>query len=517
MAKDPKNWTPPPMTTIVKNIVEKNARALEEFAEQNRGSDLFAQQVSSMRKTIQSVIAYGLASDDQNKPALDDDLTSLVWHSGGSQLAQLTARVGGKLSYDRLMVSQKRVYKKAFEGLTRNQLNAFFDGMEKLDLIEQLARPMVGKESLLHISTQQALKSWTKQKSQAKEQSANETASAPAPETINIVEVDNLLPPGELESDDGIGFKRDISGEAAVLRPQTRTEWLLKALEDDGVPKNDITLYRDKKFEENAGVPYHNVVDVKKDDNHFQIAVCDYVGFSTYIIRNPKDFTQGDDGPLVTIADLKKDKDTYQISCYSQEQWLRNIRHYTDTPAHELKEQLKTRIHWGNRKAEVEQSFAALYNEMRVVPRRDDDTIFEHGPLAGKTTVRRLYYALQGEAIHGLQHVRNFHALLGHVENMGLVSASAPAPVIDARDVFNRAVLHIHQNKTLPVDAALDRSFREGKVTGLEDFTTPDEAKTISSLPSFLKAASLAEEKNGALVPASPILIRELARHLKPE
>lgn len=339
-----------------------------------------------------------------------------------------------------------------------------------------------------------------------------ETEAAQPATGLKVVEVDTLLPPGEGEDMGAPGlYDGERDDEGTDLRTQPRIDWIVSALKDKGFEIADMFLYREKKIlgTDPDRKPYV-VLEALKGDHHFQIAICEIVGNATYIIKNPTDFSKD---TVVTVADLKKDPAVFQTYCYAQDQWLQSTLNYAFTPLEELKEQLKTRIGWGDKKDAVENSFGLFYLETGQTPFTTDKSIIEYGPLAGKATWKRLYNALRrGDgAIPGLQHIKTFAQLRDHIFPEGIES---PVREFDAREVFKNAVLHVKDTGQVPdLGKDFDRSLGAKKVSGLEDVVVGS-ADNVRSAKDFLAATGIAVQKtdDGTLQPSSPVVIGQLER-----
>jgi hypothetical protein len=341
---------------------------------------------------------------------------------------------------------------------------------------------------------------------------------------LRVVEVDTLLPDGEAEKIEGIAFGERKHGEESVLRTQPRLSWIIDGLRHSGFELSDMVLYTEKKVEGyNPRVSQYKVLEAQKDGHHFQIAVSEVIGNTTLVIKNPIDFGT-DDNVVITVADLKKNDSVFQVNCYTQDQWIRNIRHYALTPLEDLSTQLKTKIHWGNRAEDVRQSFGEFYLETQQLPQTRDNEIIQHGPLAGKTTFQRMYHALK-RGIQGLEHVQNFASLRNDVfgpgcENKARVkmeplAGMAPTPQFDAQKIFKEAVLSIKETGRLPdLGAEFEKSLQAGYVSGLERLV--DDASTINTVSKFYVATGLAQETgDGDIVPSTPAVIAQFERFLK--
>jgi len=431
--------------------------------------------------------------------------------------------------------------KVVLNNLNKKQIEGIFERFAAVGKFQDLMDFLNDESNLMPISLILSAKKWDKKRNAKpvekmpaasgklpplppiERQESEQPGPPPEPafyeEEIQIIELDDLLPEGEGDNEEIIpsskgGYTRGV--ENTEIRTQPRIEWILDALKNSGFKNQDLLLYREKHVEGyNPGRNSYQVIEAQNEKHHFQIAVSEIVGNTTYIIRNPIDFT---DGLVITISDLKKDPAVFQANCYTETQWLRNIRHYAYTPLEDLKIQLKTRIGWSDKKEAVEDSFGQFYLETFQIPKTTDNSIIEHGALAGKTTWARLYHALNLQTITGLEGVRNFKELRDHIfgaENNDdiILSAQPPAKEINARDVFHAAILAIKETGSLKIDPAVEASFRQKKVTGLEYIVGAETANKLNCASDFFIASGIVKKgKGGKLVPAPAEIINQLAR-----
>ena len=284
---------------------------------------------------------------------------------------------------------------------------------------------------------------------------------------IKVIEVDDLLPPGEQEDMGLPGLSRKPSGEESQMRVQPRIEWLVKALQENGFAESDIKIYAERKIEgRNPKVNPYIVVEAKDSDRHFQVAVCQTVGHATFIIRTPFDPT--DTSNVVKVSDLRNRNDVYAIRCYRADQWTNGVIHYASMPMEKLGHQLKTKIGWGDKKDALLDSLLDFYTEFGQLPMASDGEIVRHGSednsLIERTTWKRAAVALNLGAIPGLEGRKNFREALesayGPIElaarrKMRVVrnaeEAAPPPPsppiIVDARAIFHDAAKGIESER----------------------------------------------------------------------
>ncbi len=353
---------------------------------------------------------------------------------------------------------------------------------------------------------------------------------------LKVIEVERLLVDGDNpELGPTLPRARSAKDEDQAVRIQPRIHWVIDALRQDGFELRDMVMYKEREkertfedlFEEEAYQrARYRVLEVCKDHHYFQIAVAETVGKSTYIIRDPIEFSDGD--PM-EIAKLKRRPDVFQISCFSPEQLVRRIRTCAYTPLDELQEQLKTRINWADKKDAVTQIVGHYFIEHGSPPPTGGQYIVdmgEHYKFARAemdenkevlTTYRRLYQAIQNKSVAGLQHVRNFRELIDDI--LGPVSGrQPPAPKLpfDAVQVFKDAAHTLKETGAFPENLNLDEPLENRVVTGMEDVITGDLAH-IKTTRDFLVAAGLAvcanDNRDPRLInPAPPAIVAQLAR-----
>ena len=358
---------------------------------------------------------------------------------------------------------------------------------------------------------------------------------------IDVIKVANLLPEGATEVFGIIshGKSGDDSGEQRP--PQSRLQWILDFLQKDGFSKRDIVLYQEKFLGAGAKDRTHLIIEAMNDEYCFQIALCvkltngfekniadqewekilSDVGFATYVIREPADWQK----EKLQISDLKKRRDVFQTSCYSEDQFIRSLRKYGYTPLtgeNGLRVQLKQQHGWGG----VETKFHVLltirdfYDETGQMYRNADDSVIEHGPLAGKTTPRRLYEAVYRDRVHKLTGIRSKKDLLEEaLTNADLPPRVAkefqepePKKIFDAKQVFWDAVHHVKDYGEFPIYADLDEPLAGQEVIGMED-VIQGEVSDIQTKRDFLKASGVALPSNdNGLAPMPMAVINQLVK-----
>ena len=437
----------------------------------------------------------------------------------------LTAHLTGfKVNSSTLTPARTQV-KKAFDELNKREKELIVSMMRQMPNFGKCIDTIKNNQSLLPVEIKRALLA-EKPSLTSNDNTQREAVPAPTPsaDRLTVIEVDKLLPEGEVPPTQGVleGIGRAFSDNPPEIRTQPRLDWVISALKDDGFGLGDMILYKEKHVEGfNPEKSQYRVLEVQKDDRHLQIAVSEIVGNATYILRQPRDFAA--DNAVVTCAELKQDPTVYQTRCYSEAQWLRSIRHYAYTPMEDLSEQLKTKTFWRNLKDSVKESFGEFYLENFQFPARSDPSIVQHGPLAGKTTWDRMYRALGRGAIDGLSHVKDFESLRDEVFGPGC-DQPPPAPKeppvlsFNAQDVFDQAVRATHASGKLPdLGAEFERSIRANKVSNLEQVVSGHPGN-ITSTSAFLVATGIAVEiADNDIRPAPPAVIAQFMRLIQPK
>lgn len=428
----------------------------------------------------------------------------------------------------------KRVLKRALEPLTKKDVEALVARYREVGLLDSLLSKMGDKNLPLPVSfthkVAQAINDGHKSEARrrvfsghgkpARHEKSGQV-SADAVETgIKIIDIVNLLPDGKPEPQkSGAEHKRLAPEESAEdeLRIQLRFEWIEDLLSNKGIKPSDCKLYRNKPIDGPKHIAgKYMVLEVKNADHFFQIAFTEEVGYATLTLRKPVDFENGEN---TTIADLREDPTTFRTTCYTPAQFQRSISKYAFTPLTELSAQLKTKIYWSDKAEAVKQTFGEFFLDTFQRPKSYDDSIIEHGPLAGKTTYRRLYIALNMQSIKGLEHVRNFKKLQEEVFGpdckVSRLEQKAPSsPKFDAAIVFADALLDAKKTKELPqLEEAFGAALKAGRVKNLHWWT--DTPERVTSKEAFLLVTGIAEERDGELVIAPPAVIHDMVRELQ--
>lgn len=296
-----------------------------------------------------------------------------------------------------------------FEGLRKENLFTLLDILKaenKLDVFFKGAMSLEKQTGFyLPESTRASIEEWKK---------AQEPQKYDALKGIAVVEVHLLLPPGEnFDTDIEAPARKSVDDtEAQALRTEPRLEWLIAELESAGYQRADMLLTRQRKVtdtEDTAG--RYTVLEALKDDGlYVQVAVCNTVGYATYVIRTPNPLPFND-STIIQVRDLKHNPDVFQFSCFNQEQWISDFREYAFSEREKLGVQVKTITRWAALKQDVINTFMEYCISQGQLPKEGRDTPIECGPLAGKTTWPRLRDALASQSIEGLEDCKNLRDL----------------------------------------------------------------------------------------------------------
>jgi hypothetical protein len=413
----------------------------------------------------------------------------------------------------RLLSEHIKAHDKVFAKFSESEIQALFVSLDHLGKTPAILKSFHDDDNVWPRRIQDGFKSWV---------IAKHARPADVSSGVKVVEVAGLLPSGETAPTDITHGKRQIANENTT-QPQPRLSWIIDGLKADGFAPEDMKIYREKTLAvDPKRQPYMVLAvsgtDAKGKAHDFQIAICALRGNATYIIRKPIDFAGG---RTVTLADLKADDSVFQCSCYTPEQWLRNIRKDAYSPIETLKVQVKSKIGWTQKKDALVQSFRLFVEETGQLPGRYDNSIIEHGPLKNRTTWARAHQAVYREVIAGLKGVRSFKALAELVFNGKVPVASQPVKTLDAVMLFNEAVAYMSRNANqLPANdlggesvAEINRAFAAGKVANIERLVPPGNGEKPTTIQDFMVAVGLAEKgQNGVISPVNPAIVRTLSR-----
>lgn len=292
----------------------------------------------------------------------------------------------------------------------------------------------------------------------------------------------------------------DVSPGGRV--PQNRTNVLVMALCAD--QDKTITVLSERKVEGATTKRYpYDIIEIEMPDDRARVLVCNWVGFSTFIIRNPLPLR---DQPI-EIGDLKDDPMAWSIPFVNQNQWVKDVLAHLDTPVNELTPQLKHRSSWYGKGAAVVESFIAHIVHTGYVPQTGDESPIAYGPLAGQSTWSRVYGALHRGYIEGLEHGRSFKALFESLKQSDPVLEKfiSATPLRIPAGVVYEDCFEFVASYDLPPDEAFYDSFTIGglnpglvslafkhcAVADWRDYVSPD-APEPRSLDDFVVGSELA-------------------------
>lgn len=262
--------------------------------------------------------------------------------------------------------------------------------------------------------------------------SVAQQAEAPAPATpettiteITAASIDSRITHIDVQKplvsagnrNESMGYRPvDEDGEEPVLpgggndfRDKTRP--LIAALlsEESGI--KHLTVRWDKRNpndDEVEGKPY-NLIDVEMHDgSRSRIAVCDYLGHTTYVER---DAPPTKDEDVLLKTELRKNKKVWTALHVTNRQWTGRIQELLFTPVDKLDPEIKNRSYWHSLKGVLVESFAATVMATGTLPASADKTAIIYGPLAGRTTWSRAYQALHRGAMAGTEQRTTFNKL----------------------------------------------------------------------------------------------------------
>ncbi len=191
-----------------------------------------------------------------------------------------------------------------------------------------------------------------------------------------------------------------------------RTEKLAAALlaSDESSIKH-ITVRRDRRtefHEDEKGKPYHLIDLEMTDGSRSRIAVCDYHGHITFVMRDAPEMSEHE---VVTISNLRKNPKVWTAMHVSDDQFIGRVQEILYTPLDDLVPELKHRNYWHSLRGVLTQSFMAAVMDTGKIPSPADASAIEHGPLRGETTWRRAYQALLGGRVDGIPEDTTFKKL----------------------------------------------------------------------------------------------------------
>lgn len=437
-------------------------------------------------------------------------------------------------SFDAFIHGTKLINKKFFNKYSSLQFIKLFEKIREHGDLAQLHTICVDSQTLAPQCMREALRKWLKthpeyaaefvkppEMDSAAAPPASETPATnaiPTPQTppasngITIIELDHpaVLPD---KSDEHISAVHGVGQEPEIREEQGRRDAIVQALIKDGINASDIRVYVEKIGEARSKYPYE-LIEIKQGEACQQIAVCDWKGFSTYVMKKPYLI---DAQNMIKISELKDDPAAFKISRISEEQWLTDIREKLYTPLDKLDTQLKHTLSWKYMSALAQQSFIAYIIRERQLPRTVDTRPIVHGPLGllqHQTTWSRFNDALYKGSIAGLEGIRTFHELYERLKasNPDIESFIGAQP-ISLKQVFDDSARIIHAFDAVPqkalyedmktveiaghTPAQIALAFQYHAIVGYDDASPPDYEE-------YLIASNLAVRgQDGWLEPAN--------------
>ncbi len=272
------------------------------------------------------------------------------------------------------------------------------------------------------------------------------------PNEITIIETSHaLVLPGE--DDEMIATLHEENEE---LEPKNSHDRYLKRnkiialLEEAGIPKSAMTLYREKAVQGSQTNSYpYQVLDIQDEHLRAQIVLCNWTKFSTFIIRDPAPM---DPKNPIIISDLKDNDAVWRVVHNNEQQWMNAVYKHLFTPVSSLPVQFKHIVAWEDQKAQLLHSFAAQIAATGRIPRSNDTTLIEYGALKGRATWSRAYGALTRGSINGLGNIRNFHDLYEHLaaKDSRIEKFKGRQPLPHAQEIFNQCVRFARETGVAP-------------------------------------------------------------------
>ena len=308
--------------------------------------------------------------------------------------------------------------------------------------------------------------------------------------------------------------KEDKDGIAQLMR-EDRTDAVTKTLVEMGVAKSAITVFKPphETVQDLPEPPPYNIVEVHDESHHAQIAVRDLYGYSTYVIRQPKAIDPLNPKKIDTAV-LKQDPTVWKFSMVHYDQWSKSLERLVKTPIEDLQEQLKSRISWEDKKQELCLSLIAHLKATGHLPKSNDDSVIEYGPLAGQTTLSRGGRALSRGTIVGLEGINGYYKLFEALcEHMPKLKDHLNKSFIPASLIFNEASHFADTEALIPQadlyeDTQLVGTYTLGQlrhnfaleaVSGLEEYINDNNPNPPRSPEEFYERSGLAVRRGGLL------------------
>ncbi len=349
--------------------------------------------------------------------------------------------------------------------LTREDRNNFFFLLHKFNFQDDLEQAV--KDKIVPIKWRGYYKKWKK----FNDVSKIEKFYASKEESDNVEEALGI-PAEELLSDDGITIIEAehafvIEGEndemIATLYEENegietkpshdrhlKRDKIIALLEETGIPKSSMTLYREKAVQGSQTNSYpYQVLDIQDEKLHAQIVLCNWTKFSTFILRNPAPMDS--QNPII-LSSLKDDDSVWRIVHNNEEQWIDAVYEHLFTPVSSLPVQFKHIVAWEDQKEQLLHSFTAHIAATGRIPRSNDTSLIEYGALKRKATWSRAYGALTRGSINGLGNIHNFHTLYDHLvaEDSRIENFKGRQPLPHAREIFNQCVRFARESGIAP-------------------------------------------------------------------
>ncbi len=404
----------------------------------------------------------GTPSKQDTKDLSQATLTIILRHAGSEKMALADrALFAGNVLKMMQDAKYNDVVIKTFSNVTVKERAGFYEAIHRSQNDALFQTITANKKTSLPYKIMSEYRGWaSRYKKTSLTETAVKTPIIQEPTYPTIIEVDHALlcesPRATVES---AGYQKASSSKGPGKLEQPQIKWLVEALMADGVAAKDMTIYRAKtqpKAQENA-LPYE-ILDVHAAQMTGTIAVSLTKGHSSYVLKSLEKNNFAQSG--VEVAELQKDADAYRVRCYEKDTWINQMVALVKADRASLQEQIKHNLHWKHRYAATVESFAAYCNEQGRMPMTHDTTIISHGPLANKSTFKRVYHALLRGAIPELAGVKSFPALKDHITSThkGLIKPRLLNDAWEAADSSNAPSVQTAFNNAAPENAKEEKA-----------------------------------------------------------
>lgn len=259
------------------------------------------------------------------------------------------------------------------------------------------------------------------------------------------------------EPDEGIATLKGEESDADKIKAHIRhrkRDLLLTVLEKAGISMDSVTIYKEKSTvagPQTGRYPYQ-IIDIADDKLSAHVILCNWTGFSTYIIRDPEALNTQQ--PTV-ISDLRDMDNVWKVIHRDEDQWNREMHAKLFTSTLSMPIQLKHILAWKEQKEPLVSTFMTHIVATGSLPRTNDDKIISIGALKKKSTWQRAANALRNGSIEGLKNVKNFFQLYDYAveQDPRIKNFKGREPIPKASEIFNRSVQFIRKTELAPQTA----------------------------------------------------------------